>query len=46
VGSIELDDGTFAQGFLCESEVIVDAVDISHHGGWRAYLRAKDAPSD
>jgi allophanate hydrolase len=46
MGSIELDDGTFAQGFLCESDVITDAVDISHHGGWRAYLRAKDAPSD
>jgi allophanate hydrolase len=45
MGSIELDDGTFAQGFLCESDVITDAVDISHHGGWRAYLRAKDAPS-
>lgn len=46
IGSIELDDGTFAQGFLCESDVITDAIDISHHGGWRAYLRAKDAPSD
>jgi allophanate hydrolase len=46
VGSIELDDGTFAQGFLCENDVIADAVDISNHGGWRAYLRAKDAPLD
>jgi allophanate hydrolase len=46
VGSIELDDGTFAQGFLCESDVLADAIDISHHGGWRSYLRAKDAPSD
>ena len=40
IGSIELDDGAFAQGFLCESDVIAGAVDISHHGGWRAFLDA------
>ena len=40
VGSIELDDGSYAQGFLCESDVIADATDISEHGGWRAYLHA------
>ncbi len=39
IGSIELDDGTLAQGFLCENDVLADAVDISQHGGWRAYLR-------
>jgi allophanate hydrolase len=38
IGSIELADGTFAQGFLCESDAIADATDISHHGGWLAYL--------
>jgi allophanate hydrolase len=46
VGSIELDNGSFAQGFLCESDVVADAVDISHYGGWRAYLHAEAAPSD
>jgi allophanate hydrolase len=40
IGSIELDNGTFAQGFLCEPDAIADATDISHHGGWLAYLRA------
>jgi allophanate hydrolase len=40
IGSIELDDGTFAQGFLCEPDAIADATDISHHGGWLAYLRS------
>jgi allophanate hydrolase len=40
IGAIELDDGRFVQGFLCEGEVLADAVDISKHGGWRAYLRA------
>jgi allophanate hydrolase len=45
VGSIELDDGSYAQGFLCEGDVIADATDISEHGGWRAYLRASHAIS-
>ena len=38
IGTIELDDGTFAQGFLCESDAIAGATDISRHGGWRAFL--------
>jgi allophanate hydrolase len=41
VGSIELEDGAFVQGFLCEGDVLAEATDISHHGGWRAYLRSK-----
>ncbi len=45
IGSIELDDGTMAQGFLCENDAIADAVDITVHGGWRAYLRERGAPS-
>ncbi len=45
VGSIELDDGTYAQGFLCENDVLADAIDISDHGGWRAYLRARATAS-
>ena len=40
IGTIELDDGRFVQGFLCEAEALEGASDISHHGGWRAYLRA------
>ncbi len=40
IGSVELDSGGFVHGFLCEPEAIADAVDISHLGGWRAYLRA------
>jgi allophanate hydrolase len=38
IGTIELGDGTFAQGFLCESDAIAGATDISRHGGWRAFL--------
>jgi allophanate hydrolase len=46
IGSIELDDGALAQGFLCENDVIADAMDISHHGGWLAFLDAKARPSE
>lgn len=45
IGTIELEDGGFVQGFLCESDAIAGAVDISAHGGWRAYLRATGGPS-
>jgi allophanate hydrolase len=40
IGSIELADGHWVQGFLCESCAVTDAKDISEYGGWRAYLRA------
>lgn len=39
IGTIELEDGTFVKGFLCEPYALAGARDISHHGGWRAYLR-------
>jgi allophanate hydrolase len=38
LGSIELLDGRRVHGFLCESHALVDARDITVHGGWRAYL--------
>jgi allophanate hydrolase len=41
IGTIALDDGTHAHGFVCEAYAIVGAEDISHHGGWRAYLAAR-----
>jgi allophanate hydrolase len=41
IGSIELASGHFVHGFLCEREALAEALDISHYGGWRAYLRAK-----
>ena len=34
----QLDDGRFVHGFLCESHALAGARDISHFGGWRAYL--------
>jgi allophanate hydrolase len=41
LGSIELADGSPVHGFLCEAHALVGAVDISAHGGWRAYLKSR-----
>ena len=38
LGSVELADGRQVHGFLCEAHALVGARDISHFGGWRAYL--------
>ncbi|MCS7030476.1 MAG: hypothetical protein NZL92_02940 [Gloeomargarita sp. SKYG116] len=39
IGTVVLADGKMVKGFLCEWFAIVNALDISHFGGWRAYLR-------
>ena len=38
LGNIELDDGTWVKGFICEPYAIEGAKDISHLGGWKAYI--------
>ncbi|PBB83339.1 MULTISPECIES: allophanate hydrolase [unclassified Mesorhizobium] len=38
IGTIELDDGSTAKGFLVESVGLVGASDISSFGGWRRFL--------
>ena len=38
IGSIFLKDGSTAHGFLCEAVAVKDAEEITHFGGWRAYL--------
>jgi allophanate hydrolase len=38
IGKVELEDGSWVPGFLCESWALESAEDISHWGGWRAYL--------
>lgn len=40
IGTLRLADGTSVQGFLCEAAATEGACDISHHGGWRAYVAA------
>lgn len=37
-GTLTLADGSLVNGFLCEAYATVNAIDISHFGGWRSYL--------
>ena len=40
IGSVELLDGRWVKGFICEPHGLGDATDITNHGGWRNYLAA------
>lgn len=42
IGSLALADGSSVQGFLCEALAVADAEDVTHHGGWRAYIASRD----
>ena len=41
LGSIELEDGRWVKGFICEPHALRGARDISAFGGWRAYLQSE-----
>jgi allophanate hydrolase len=41
IGTIDLEDGTQVHGFLCEDVATDGAPDITHHGGWLAYLASR-----
>ena len=41
LGSVELADGRWVKGFICEPHVLAGARDISAHGGWRAWLDSR-----
>lgn len=45
IGTVELAGGASAHGFLVETAGVQGAEDITHLGGWRAYLAAKQAPA-
>lgn len=38
LGKLELADGTWVTGFICEAYALDDALDVTPHGGWRAYM--------
>ncbi len=40
IGTLEVADGRWVKGFVCEPLGLEGAADISHFGGWRAYLAA------
>jgi len=41
LGKVQLADGRWESGFICETYGLEGAVDISHLGGWRAYLETR-----
>jgi allophanate hydrolase len=40
LGSLALADGRSVHGFICEGHALAGATDITHFGGWRAYIAA------
>jgi len=44
IGNIELADGSWVKGFVCEAEPLDSAPDISSHGGWRSFLSSRRSP--
>ncbi|MGS0757397.1 allophanate hydrolase-related protein, partial [Roseateles sp. GG27B] len=46
LGKLELSDGRWVTGFICEGYALKAALDVSSHGGWLAYLSSlKQAPA-
>ena len=41
IGSVELADGSWWKGFVCEPLALAGATDITHTGGWRRHLAEK-----
>ncbi|MDD2789061.1 MAG: hypothetical protein PHU40_00170 [Sulfurimonas sp.] len=42
IGSVLLADGSSVYGFLCESDALKGAEEISAYGGWRAFLQESE----
>jgi allophanate hydrolase len=42
IGKLTLDDGSSVSGFLCEAHALAGAEEITHHGGWRAYIVSRN----
>ena len=38
LGKVELADGSWVTSFICEGYALEGATDVTHHGGWRAYV--------
>jgi allophanate hydrolase len=41
---VELADGAWHKGFICEPCALEDAIDITAFGGWRAWLAREEHP--
>jgi len=44
VGSVELADGRWVHGFLCEAHAVAGAREVTSFGGWRRALAARTPP--
>jgi allophanate hydrolase len=40
IGTLTLKDGREVKGFICEGAAVEGATDITHTGGWRAYIKS------
>lgn len=40
IGTLSLKDGREVKGFICEGAAVNGATDITHLGGWRAYIKS------
>ncbi len=40
IGTVILEDGSSVYGFLCESDALKTAEEITAYGGWRGYLES------
>jgi len=40
IGTLTLNDGREVKGFICEGAAVNGATDITHLGGWRAYIKS------
>jgi len=45
LGRVELHDGTWVTGFICEPRALQGARDITAHGGWRNYVISSAKPT-
>ena len=43
IGNVELIDGRWVKGFICEPYALASAQPISEFGGWRAYIAHRNA---
>ncbi len=43
IGTVALADGRMIQGFLGEAWAVADAEDVTHFGGWRAYIVSRSS---
>lgn len=46
IGNVELADGSWVKGFICEPAGFHGAEDITKYGGWRAYMASKAKKED